>query len=88
MNFVDISVRHPAPTELRRFSARLGAEALLDKEGRAYREAGLDYLRMSDGEIIERLVAEPRLLRLPLVRLGTDIAIGPDERAWLSLLRR
>jgi len=88
VSFVDISVRPPAPTELRRFTSRLGAEALLDKEGRAYREAGLAYLRMSDEEIIERLVAEPGLLRLPLVRLGANIAVGPDEQAWRNLLGR
>lgn len=81
-----MAVRSPAPTELRRFSSRLGAAALLDREGRAYREAGLAYLRMTDDEIIERLAAEPRLLRLPLVRLGANVAVGPDEPAWNSLL--
>lgn len=86
LSFVDIAVRAPAPTELRRFSSRLGAQALLDQEGRAYREAGLAYMRMADDEIIERLVAEPRLLRLPLVRLGANVAVGPDEQAWGQLL--
>ena len=46
--------------------------ALLDTEGRAYRDAGLGYLRMDDGEIVERLLADPRLLRLPLVRFGNE----------------
>lgn len=86
LSFVDIAAHPPAPTELRRFSLRLGAEALVDQEGRAYREAGLAYLRMTDDEIIERLVAEPRLLRLPLVRLGAGVAVGPDEQAWRNLL--
>jgi arsenate reductase len=86
LSFVDTAVRAPAPTELRRFSSRLGAGALLDREGRPYRDAGLAYMRMTDDEIIERLAAEPRLLRLPLVRLGASVAVGPDEQAWRNML--
>jgi arsenate reductase-like glutaredoxin family protein len=82
VSFVDVAKRAPAPAELRRFSQRLGARALLDEESRAYREAGLAYLRMSDEEIFERLRAEPRLLRLPLVRRGTDVSVGLDEESW------
>jgi arsenate reductase-like glutaredoxin family protein len=80
--FVDIARRPPAPAELRRFSQRLGARALLDEESRAYRDAGLGYLRLSDGEIIERVLADPRLLRLPLVRNGADVSVGRDEETW------
>ena len=32
LSFVDLAVRPPAPTELRRFAERLGARALLDAE--------------------------------------------------------
>jgi arsenate reductase (glutaredoxin) len=79
---VDLRRKPIAPGELRRFVERLGALALLDTEGRAYREAGLAYLRMDDAEIVERLLADPRLLRLPLVRFGNDVTAGRDEAAW------
>jgi arsenate reductase-like glutaredoxin family protein len=82
VSFVDITKRPPAPAELRRFSQRLGAKALLDEGGRAYLEAGLAYLRMSDEAIIERLQADPRLLRLPLVRNGMEVSVGRDEGTW------
>ena len=82
MSFVDIAVRAPAPAELRRFSQRFGATALFDTEGRRYRELGLGYLRMTDDEALERLLADPRLLRLPLARFGDGLAVGPDEDAW------
>jgi arsenate reductase-like glutaredoxin family protein len=55
---------------------------LLDEESRAYRDAGLGYLRMTDDEIVERLLRDPRLLRLPLVRHGAEVAIGRDEATW------
>lgn len=82
ISFVDVTKRAPAAGELRRFSQRHGARALLDEEGRAYREAGLAYLRLTDDEILERLVADPRLLRLPLVRHGPEVTIGVDEETW------
>jgi arsenate reductase (glutaredoxin) len=82
ISFVDVARRPPAPTELRRFAQRLGARALLDDEGRAYRDAGLAYLRLSDDEVLERLLADPRLLRLPLVRHGQEVTVGVDEATW------
>jgi arsenate reductase len=87
ISFVDVSRRPPAPTELRRFSERFGASALLDPESRAYRDGGLAHLRMDDGEVFERLLADPSLLRLPLVRQGTRLSVGVDEAAWRAWLR-
>jgi arsenate reductase-like glutaredoxin family protein len=82
ISFVDVARRPPAAGELRRFCQRHGARALLDEEGKAYREAGLGYLRMTDDEILERLLADPRLLRLPLVRNGQEVTVGLDEETW------
>lgn len=86
MSFVDLALRSPAPTELRRFSERLGARALLDEEGRRFRELGLGYLRLDDTELLERLTADSRLLRLPLVRCGIAFAVGDDEVGWRRCL--
>jgi arsenate reductase-like glutaredoxin family protein len=88
ISFVDVARRPPAPGELRRFSQRHGARALLDEDGKAYRDAGLGYLRLCDDEILARLLAEPRLLRLPLVRNGAEVTIGLDEDTWRSWQQR
>jgi arsenate reductase-like glutaredoxin family protein len=80
--FVDLKKRPPAPGELKRFAQKLGARALLDEESKAYQQANLGYLSMGDAEVFERVVADPRLLRLPLVRLGTEVTIGVDEETW------
>jgi arsenate reductase-like glutaredoxin family protein len=66
---------------------RLGARALLDADGRAFRDAGMGYLRMDDGEVVERLLADPRLLRMPLVRLGNDVSAGRAETTWKAWLK-
>src|SRR5215207_287891 len=82
IHLVDLRRKPIAPGELRRFVDRLGATALLDTDGRAYREAGLRYLRMDDAEIVERLLANPALLRLPLVRYEAAVTVGRAESAW------
>jgi arsenate reductase len=80
--FVDLKKRPPAPGELKRFAQKFGARALLDEEGKAYKKANLGYLSMGEAEVLERVAADPRLLRLPLVRCGNDVTIGVDEVAW------
>jgi hypothetical protein len=41
---------------------------------------------MTDAELGERLLADQRLLRLPLVRVGNRFAAGKDEAAWKVML--
>jgi arsenate reductase-like glutaredoxin family protein len=85
IHFVDLRKRPMAAGELRRFVERLGARALADSDGKAWRDAGLGYLRMDDAELAERLLADQRLLRLPLVRSGNRFAAGRDEAAWKAI---
>jgi arsenate reductase-like glutaredoxin family protein len=80
--FVDLRRKPIAPGELRRFVERLGARALLDEAGRPFRDAGLAHLRMDDAEVAERLLADNRLLRLPLVRFGLEVTAGREESTW------
>jgi len=86
VHYSDLKRRPIAPGELRRFTERLGARALLDETSKAYRDAGLGYLSMADGEIAERLASDSRLLRLPLVRHGHEVTVGPAESTWTTWL--
>lgn len=87
VTFVDLGKRPIAPGELRRFSDRLGAAALLDTTPRRHEEASIASLRMDDAAIVVRLLADPRLLRLPLVRHGSAVTVGRAEAIWTSWLR-
>lgn len=86
LHFVDLRRKPIAPAELRRFVDRLGARACADEEGKAWKTAGLGYLRMDDAELAVRLLADARLLRLPLVRNGNVCTAGPAATAWTSWL--
>ncbi len=82
---VDLRRRPIAAGELRRFVERLGARALADTDGKAWRDAGLGHLSMDDAELAVRLLADQRLLRLPLVRGGNRFAAGRDETGWKEI---
>jgi arsenate reductase len=86
VHLVDLRRKPIAAGELRRFVDQLGAGGVADREGRAWRDAGFDYLRMDDSELAARLLVEQRLLKLPLVRIGSRVAAGRDEAAWKALL--
>jgi arsenate reductase-like glutaredoxin family protein len=86
VHYADLKKRAIAAGELRWFVERLGARSLLDETSKAFRDAGLGYLSMGDAEIVERLTADSRLLRLPLVRHGNDVSAGPAEATWSGWL--
>jgi arsenate reductase-like glutaredoxin family protein len=85
-HFVDLTVRPASPGELRRFVQKFGVEALLDREGRRFADLGLRAARHSEERWLDRLVQEPLLLRMPLVRSGPRVTVGLAEREWRTWL--
>ncbi|MEO5964505.1 MAG: ArsC/Spx/MgsR family protein [Candidatus Limnocylindrales bacterium] len=88
VHYVDLRKKAIAAGELRRFTDRLGATALLDPDSRPYKEQGLGYLSTDATGIVGRLLADPRLIRLPLVRYGEDVTAGKAEDTWKAWLAR
>jgi arsenate reductase-like glutaredoxin family protein len=60
----------------------LGARSLIDETSRAYRDAGLGYLRLGDDDVVMRVLSDRSLLRLPLVRNGNEVTAGRAEATW------
>jgi arsenate reductase len=81
-HFVDLLERPAALGELRRFAQKFGVMALVDKESKRFDELGLRYAQLSDDRWLEKLSAEPLLLRIPLVRNANQLVIGADEDTW------
>lgn len=81
----DLRNRAPTPGQLRRWVERFGVDGVMDRSSKAYVEGGYSYVHASDQDWLERLSAEPGLLRLPLARAGTELAVGEDVEGWQRL---
>lgn len=81
-HFVDLQERAASPGELRRFVRKFGVEALVDRQSRRFVDLGLGAARLAEDRWLDKLAAEPLLLRLPLVRWQQRLTIGDAEAAW------
>ena len=86
-HFVDLDERPAAAGELKRFAQKFGVDALIDRESKTYADLGLTHAKMSEDRWLEKVMDEPRLLRMPLVRqLGQQgsgrLTIGLAEKDW------
>ena len=79
VHFVDLKVRAASRGELTRFVQRFGITALVDVTSARYRDLGLSAVRYSDDRWLECLCAEPLVLKQPLARFGSKLAIGAAE---------
>lgn len=86
LSFVDLDQRPLARGELQRFSQKFGARAMLDETSKPYRDGALGYMRLDENDAFERLLANPRLMKLPLVRAGSRLSIGAAEPTWRTWL--
>jgi arsenate reductase-like glutaredoxin family protein len=81
-HFMDLDERAASPGELRRFAQRFGVEALVDRASRRFSDLGLAHARLSEERWIEKLAAEPLLLRMPLVRWQQRVSVGAADAEW------
>lgn len=84
-HFVDLDERAMSEGELQRFVQRFGLDALIDRNSKRYEELGLRQAQPSQSRWLSRLVEEPRLLVMPLVRrLGQPpaVTVGLAEDSW------
>jgi arsenate reductase-like glutaredoxin family protein len=81
-HFVDLKERPASAGELKRFAQKFGAAALLDREGKRFRERGLHAAHISEARILPLLEEEPALLVTPLMRSGNLLSVGWNEPQW------
>jgi arsenate reductase-like glutaredoxin family protein len=84
VHFVDFQERGPSAGELNRFVQRFGIERLIDAESKRFQELGLRHSQHSDERWLDKLLDDPLLLRMPLVRFGNQLTVGLAEGDWKS----
>jgi arsenate reductase (glutaredoxin) len=82
--FVDLAQKAMSPGELRSVAAALGLESLVDTDGKRYKDRGLAYM---DCDLKEELLADPLLLKTPIVRDGARASTGYAPEAWTDWLK-
>ena len=87
VHYVDLRKRGIAPGELRAVHASGWAPRRCSIRPRAVSRPGLAYLTLDEAGSSARLLADPRLLRLPLARHGNEVTVGLDEATWTAWLR-
>ena len=85
IQMIDLQQKPMSAGEIRRFIEKFGLANLVDQEGKAYVNANLKYLKVSDAELLSKIEKEPKLLKLPLVRFANQLSIGQDETAWKTM---
>jgi len=84
---VDLAQKGMSAGELRNVAARAGGmEALIDREGARYVAKGLKYAAPTGPRIEALLVADPLLLRTPIVRAGARATVGYAPETWTAWL--
>jgi arsenate reductase-like glutaredoxin family protein len=82
IHFVDLKQKAASPRELQRFVQKFGAQALVDRGAKRFRNLGLQAAHYSDARWLELLAEEPLILTQPLVRCGGRVSVGLAESRW------
>ena len=87
VHFVDLKEKPASKGELRRFADKHGAAALIDTQAPRFKALGLHVSGDSPQRRLDRALIEPRLLKMPLVRVDQRVSFGyaPDDwTAWIA----
>ncbi|HUX38313.1 MAG TPA: arsenate reductase family protein [Rectinemataceae bacterium] len=80
---IDLADKGISPGELRSVVAALGLDAIVDRGGRRWRDKGLEHMEI---DLEEELLADPLLLKTPIVREGRKAVVGYAPEGWKALL--
>jgi arsenate reductase-like glutaredoxin family protein len=87
-HFVDLTEHRLSIGELDNIRAALTkrgtpeAVSLIDTESPVFKKRGMAYM---DYDETEEILADPLLLRTPIVREGSRVIVGDNEAAWKTL---
>jgi arsenate reductase len=86
VHFVDFKIKAPSKGELRRFVQKFGIDAIIDRESKRFHALGLTSAHYGEDRWLEFASEEPLILKMPLVRSGNHVTVGPAEAEWKTWL--
>lgn len=82
-HFVDLQEKGISKGELESIARAVGPDKLIDKTSKLYKDRGFEYM---DYDALEEILAQPMLLKTPVVRKAAKAVIGDEPKAWLDLV--
>ena len=82
---VDVAEKGISRGELSIVAAAVGTDALIDREGKRFKDRGLAW---QDFDPVEEALADPLLLKTPVVRDGRRATAGYEPETWAAWLAR
>lgn len=80
--FVDLADKGISPGELTAIRKAVGRDQLIDTGSKRYKDRGLAYM---DFDLEEEILADPLILKTPVVRVGAKALVGHDPSGWANL---
>ncbi len=77
--FVDLEERALTKGELENISRSVALSDLVDRTGKRYARRGFTHMEF---DALEELLADPLLLRTPIVRFGREAVVGEAPDSW------
>ncbi len=53
----------------------------------SFKELGLDQAKLTDDDLINLMLKEPRLIRRPIVKIGKDVYFGADSKFLAEIIK-
>lgn len=54
----------------------------------SFKALGLDQAKLSDNDLINLMLKEPRLIRRPIAKIGKNVYFGADSKVLGEVLRK
>jgi arsenate reductase-like glutaredoxin family protein len=63
------------------------ASEMFNYRSPSFKQLGLDKSRLSNNELIDLMLKEPRLIRRPVVRIGEKVYFSADAKALENIIK-
>jgi arsenate reductase (glutaredoxin) len=81
---IDLAEKGISRGELAAVTAAVGADALIDTEGKRFKDSGLAW---QEYDPVEAVMSDPLLLKTPVVRDGRRAVLGCAPDVWAAWLK-
>jgi arsenate reductase len=81
--FIDLNIKGLSKGELKSVKNAVGLNNLINAKAKDYKKSNLDQIRGEETKE-EILLANPQLLRTPIVRNGKEATVGYEPEIWTT----